>query len=367
MYKLLEDLHEAELDDYIPSDEAIEEYLNDYKNYDSPVYSDGEIEKCRMLFNMISGTDESDYDTGNTEELLDMPLSHYLGVTNSQLKFINFDLVFVPDRFENFVSMMNDECYHASNIEDTIKLVTLASYMDDNRFMFQRSDVQSEALSVLKSREFGEALSLMREWFDYCSMYNNMKDVLFGNNSNKHGLDADAMDKFRSEFNTLFSEGKSLKPGHIKDMHDKMVRFSRKVSNIIEEKEAEMKNGLMLEATKSPLYRKFLYSEDKYSIEIIRSYDDLRREGDVLSHCVKSYANDIIDGRCLIYGIRRKNAPETPYFTAEIRRGDDLMSGRGFRLTQCYGYNDTTDKPDSLHDFIMRWTEAKGLRVECEV
>ena len=123
----------------------------------------------------------------------------------------------------------------------------------------------------------------------------------------------------------------------------------------------------MNDSTNSSMYKRFLYSGKKYSIIPIKNYTELVREGNMLNHCVKEYINDIIENKCLIYAIRDNDALNTPLYTVEIKRGKTLLDGTNFRLTQCYGYDDTTEKPTDLYNFIHIWCKTKGIQIECTV
>lgn len=66
----------------------------------------------------------------------------------------------------------------------------------------------------------------------------------------------------------------------------------------------------------------------KYQLVVPKSAADIRREGNILGHCVCSYTTSVLSGGCQIYFIRKKEDMETPYYTVEWRDG---------KIQQCRG------------------------------
>lgn len=56
-----------------------------------------------------------------------------------------------------------------------------------------------------------------------------------------------------------------------------------------------------------------------YSIVAPKTPTDVQHEGDALNHCVASYIKKIVDGRCMIYFLRKTSALETSLVTFEVR------------------------------------------------
>lgn len=61
-------------------------------------------------------------------------------------------------------------------------------------------------------------------------------------------------------------------------------------------------------------------------IEVPHSIKDLFHESDKLHHCVKSYSDDVIKGKCLVVFVRIN--PGEPFITAEIK-GEKIVQMRG--------------------------------------
>ena len=91
-------------------------------------------------------------------------------------------------------------------------------------------------------------------------------------------------------------------------------------------------------------------------IRPVASRMELVREGDMLEHCVASYADDLKREESYILLIRRIEDPETPYFTLNL-------SPDG-RIIQCHGYkNDRLlpggTRPEEIKKFEQKWMREK--------
>ena len=64
---------------------------------------------------------------------------------------------------------------------------------------------------------------------------------------------------------------------------------------------------------------------DKYIFKTPESYDELKKEGRELHHCVATYIDAIIDGRTKVILMRKKDNPEKPYYTIELQDQDVIQ------------------------------------------
>lgn len=53
---------------------------------------------------------------------------------------------------------------------------------------------------------------------------------------------------------------------------------------------------------------------------VLEKWQNLRKEGDVLGHCVGSYVEHIAKKHCSVYFIRKKESG-TPFYTVELQNG----------------------------------------------
>ena len=117
------------------------------------------------------------------------------------------------------------------------------------------------------------------------------------------------------------------------------------------------------------------WKDSKAGLEIVAptSIHELQQEGAVLSHCVASYADAIIDGTENIMFLRRTDMPNNPYYTVEV-----LPKGE-IRQVHCFGNGDLTnsgqreayrrsqysvyDRDFDIVGFLTKWAKAFPGRI----
>lgn len=100
---------------------------------------------------------------------------------------------------------------------------------------------------------------------------------------------------------------------------------------------------------------KYAWQKDGLLIRPARTQEELREEGAALHHCVGGYAKRMADGETAIFFIRKADAPDTPYFTLELKKK---------RVIQCRTAHNAsyTGRPEVLA-FVQEWEKtvvAKG-------
>lgn len=83
------------------------------------------------------------------------------------------------------------------------------------------------------------------------------------------------------------------------------------------------------------------YRHGRLMIRVPKNCKEIVTEGAKLSHCVGNYAKNHAEGYTTILFIRKRNDPETPFFTLEI----NMKSGE---IEQCYGYKNQKSYMDNL-------------------
>ena len=105
-------------------------------------------------------------------------------------------------------------------------------------------------------------------------------------------------------------------------------------------------------------YGNLQWTDGELSVILPKSNSELVNEGKVLRHCVGGYGNAHVEGRSVIFFIRRYRRPERPYYTLAIN-----MTGKP-RESQLHGYGNERhgDKkqythriPRKVRDFCDRW------------
>lgn len=118
------------------------------------------------------------------------------------------------------------------------------------------------------------------------------------------------------------------------------------------------------------------WKDEKSGLEIIapKTIGDMKREGNVLSHCVATYTDSIIAGKENIMFLRRSDMIDQPFYTVEI-----LNDGQ-IRQVHCYQNGDLTkegqekayensqsavyNKTFNIVQFLLDWAKAKKGKVK---
>jgi hypothetical protein len=81
------------------------------------------------------------------------------------------------------------------------------------------------------------------------------------------------------------------------------------------------------------------------------SSEDIILEGSILHHCVGGYVERHAEGKTNILFIRKKTAPDTPFFTVEV--------SNELRIIQCHGYRNEAEnpKPEEIKSFEEAYNE----------
>ncbi len=65
--------------------------------------------------------------------------------------------------------------------------------------------------------------------------------------------------------------------------------------------------------------RIFRYSDGTYTIRVPECFLDFKHEGNAQHNCVATYYDRAVEGRCIILSIRKRQDPDRPFCTVEIR------------------------------------------------
>ena len=143
------------------------------------------------------------------------------------------------------------------------------------------------------------------------------------------------------------SQDKNRRPHNFKRWHD--IRIDEYKTAKALKDENERKELYLQFANVAQKYISLQRDTDNTFIAIIaKSPFDLINEGEILHHCVgrMNYDQRFIREESLIFFIRDKNSPETPFVTVEY-------SLKQRKVLQCYGNNDS--KPDrQVLNFVHR-------------
>lgn len=88
------------------------------------------------------------------------------------------------------------------------------------------------------------------------------------------------------------------------------------------------------------------FSNEEFLIEPLRTVQDFLNESSALNHCVKTYVEQCADGKTNIFGLRKIDEPDKPYFTVNIDNRGGLIQNRG---------KNNCDSPKEVKAFVAKW------------
>lgn len=139
-----------------------------------------------------------------------------------------------------------------------------------------------------------------------------------------------------------------LEPRDLKAQHDLLL------ARINEQKEEEQKRELSRPIDQGVYWWTHDYANRDFTVVYLHNRLDFITEGQSLNHCVGSmrYYERHIQGRQMVFFIRKTGQPDKPYFTTEI----DVESGH---IQQLYGFADCS-APKEVRTFVEGFVKAIG-------
>lgn len=132
------------------------------------------------------------------------------------------------------------------------------------------------------------------------------------------------------------------------------IRLKNLKKLIYQDEQRELKRKRKIEEKKkSEIYSRLpkeVYDLGDYILMHPKTSYDLKHEGNILQHCVGGYINRIIQGETDVMLLRKKEEPDKPFFTVEIRDG---------MVTQVRTLRNQTD-PD-ISSLVKNWFEQKAV------
>lgn len=156
----------------------------------------------------------------------------------------------------------------------------------------------------------------------------------------------------RNEFN--------IYPRHFVEKHDEMAKAYQKFKDRQNREEIKKFNRLLRQMRKelkegNPLN---LQTQGMF-IRLPYQADELKREGEVLHHCVGTYIDRVMRGETAIFFVRRIESPDEPFYTLEWKN---------HKIAQCRGFHNCDMTPEvrafvTLFGEQMKAYELKGEAV----
>ena len=140
----------------------------------------------------------------------------------------------------------------------------------------------------------------------------------------------------------------------LEDLHDKAIRMQ----NSAYKKQKEMKSQKLLnkyKITKKKRDELYDFEDDEFIIKMPDTPIDIMEEGKTLNHCVGGYMENHVEGKTTILFLRRKNDPETSFYTIEVKNNE---------VIQIHGkHNRWLGNNPEVIPFMRKWLAKTG--VEC--
>ncbi len=140
-------------------------------------------------------------------------------------------------------------------------------------------------------------------------------------------------------------------PQNIRRAHDEAANVFTLREN--REKAAEMKEkDSIMHGYAKEIKKAFPYKNDRYVIKVPGCYIDFKREGQIQHNCVATYYEKALKGQCIILFIRKREAPNRPFCTVEIRNS----AGKFTIIQNRTEYN--KEAPEDAKEFMKAAVKA---------
>lgn len=160
------------------------------------------------------------------------------------------------------------------------------------------------------------------------------------------------------------------------DLHDRSVFFPQDIKRahdeaavafmVMKDKEdAEKmreKDGMM-RRNAAEIKKVFSYSDDTYVIKVPECYLDFKHEGHAQHNCVATYYDRALEGKLIILFVRKRQEPDRPFCTVEVRNRDGRFDVRQNRAA----YN--RQAPEDAAAFMekaVREAQRRADRMQAE-
>lgn len=155
-----------------------------------------------------------------------------------------------------------------------------------------------------KKIDFSHINALITEWKDYLNM------------AKKFHLDT--------------SREMVYRPKNLKERHDELAEMIAAQRDALERERIEGEYPGVAHAC-SRIRDMYEWTGDEYMVKVPEGAADIMREGQLLRHCVGStdrYFDRIAEGESYVMFLRKKNSPNTPWYTMEVEPGGKVRQLR---------------------------------------
>lgn len=272
----------------------------------------------------------------------DVEVSRY----NNRLNLV-YMVKYLYDRFD--VSDLSKETIDllVSNLKniDTYQLKELCGYRTweyrRTRWNNVSDDTRNFILKLFRMNNKYANSNIIRTYIDTMNLYNridNKPDVDLRRFEDAHGLEIihDALIEIEAQ-----------------EARERNARYNEYKAKELEEQKK------MFKKLQEDRVKRFNAESGKYLIKVPEALDEITKEGCALHHCVGGYLNNHAAGTTNIIFLRKKENPDTPFYTIEVR---------GNSIIQIHGsHNKWLGNDPEAIPFVYKWAKERNLRYDTNV
>lgn len=151
--------------------------------------------------------------------------------------------------------------------------------------------------------------------------------------------------KFAETIGADMKSYKVLTPPNLIEAHDAAYKAMRATED------ARFEQGIFENYEK---HVELSYSNGKYLIRPVKTNAELKKESEVLNHCVRTYAADVSKGHTEIMFVRLSDKPDVPLYTLELKH----------KVIRQFRADHNAVPPEDAFKFVREWADKFKLDKE---
>lgn len=151
--------------------------------------------------------------------------------------------------------------------------------------------------------------------------------------------------RFAEKISADMKSYRVLTPSNLLEAHDAAYKAMR------DSQDARFEKGILENYEK---HVELSYSNGKYLIRPVKSNAELKKESEVLNHCVRTYADDVSKGHTEIMFVRLSDKPDVPLYTLELKH----------KVIRQFRANHNAVPPDDAFSFVREWADKFKINKE---
>lgn len=285
-------------------------------------------EMADIMKNKIEGTfGEIDYTKGPLAQMLGIPpyMLQQLG-NNKELKSAPLTIKMIKKMYESnpeYLKHMNKKA-----IDSLLACIRTST----NKKMY----IKNSNIDVIQKIAVIYGVQNMENYIRFCiknnsSTYSAYINIIYNMKDDVKGFDWKLKGAaLRTSYDTIMPEYEMYQN---KETYEKYQRKYEKLGESV--------------------WKKYEFEDNNFLITYPKRPIDVVVEGVKLNHCAKRFMEPVGDGFTTILFIRKKQRPDVPFYTLEIRNG---------RIRQCHGKNNVnTSKNPKLQNFLKKFCEKYDI------